>query len=497
MKIYLRGNKYRYELEHVVRAFVPEAELVHYVVSKRERKDGDEFVYFRLSETKSVISLLVAVNYHNTLASKIKKIPPESDDKESKRELAVMFYDIMSSLTGKRPAWGVLTGVRPVKLVRKILCSGIDDKKVISKLREQYRVSESKAKLAVQTVSGSSKIINLSGSASYSLYISIPFCPSRCEYCSFVSKTAGNDRQQLSVYLARLNEELRITSALASRYNLKLESIYIGGGTPTTLSEKELTSLLEVIAENFPVGCAREYTVEAGRPDTITLDKLKVLREHEVDRISINPQTFNDAILKSIGRRHTGADIIKAFSDAETAGFKNINADLIAGFEGDDLSGFQSSVSKLISLKPKGITVHTLTSKRGSFFREGNGGFAADAEAMVDEARQMLGEKGYLPYYLYRQKGSACGLENVGYSLAGFEGLYNVFIMDELHTILSCGASAVSKLYDPQTGLIKRIFNYKYPLDYIKGFDEIKRRKEQISCFYESIIRSKTKIADK
>ena len=488
MKIFISGHKFRYELEHIARTFVPDIEVYERRPVKKERDNGDDYAYLRSSVAGHAVTLFAAVSYEGVLAAATKKLEPGIPEKETGRNLSAIFYDIMADVTGKRPVWGILTGVRPVKLAQALLDTGLTDREAKARLRESYRVSADKARLAVDTANISRTFRTKSTDRSYSLYVSIPFCPSRCDYCSFVSKTVDSDRGLITGYLERLTEEIEETAAVASSAGLILESIYIGGGTPTILSETELESLCAVIKRCFAIERIREYTVEAGRPDTITLDKLKVLREYEVSRISVNPQTFDDSVLRTIDRRHTSEDILRAFSDAEDAGFDNINADLIAGLKGDSLSGFRGSLKRLLELNPKSVTIHALTLKRGSFFRERDGSFAENTGLMITGARDILEKEGYNPYYIYRQKGTVDGLENTGYSLPGYECLYNIYTMDELHTILSCGAGGVTKLYDARAKRIERIFNFKYPLEYLKAFDEVQNRKEGIVRFYESII---------
>lgn len=487
MRLFIALPAYRYELENVARIFLyDDVEVVEAAGTRRER-DGDfDSGYFRIARTKRQLRLLFVVQYRGIKTARMQKLLPNAGKSEIERTLAAMLFDCMVSLTGKKPEWGIVTGVRPAKFVQVLMDGGLSEDETISQLRDVYRVSKDKALLAVETAGVSKRIAAYNTDKSYSLYISIPFCPSRCEYCSFVSKTIERERHLLAPYLEKLVVELEETARIADRLALRLETIYIGGGTPTVYTAEELGVLCAAVKRLFPTETAREYTVEAGRPDTISLDKLAVLREYGVTRISINPQTFNDDVLRLIGRKHAAEDIVRAFDEARKVGFSDINADLIAGLRGDTLESFQGSVKKLLSLVPEEITVHALTLKRASFLREREQFFSDKASEMVSYAYNELKKNDYFPYYMYKQKGTVDSLENVGYARPGQEGLYNVFIMDELHSILSCGAGGVTKLKNQKTNRIERIFNYKYPQEYIDGFEIILARKKGIERFYES-----------
>ena len=284
-------------------------------------------------------------------------------------------------------------------------------------------------------------------------------------------------------------KELKITADIASSLGLHLESVYMGGGTPTTLSAEQLERVLTATAEYFDMSDIKEFTVEAGRPDTVTPEKLAAIKRSGVGRISINPQTLNDDILRSIGRRHTVAQVYEAMNMAKAAGFDNINMDLIAGLQGDTLESYMHTIDGVISLDPASITVHTLAMKRSArLVTERMAAYNAEgllAAQKLDYGEKRLTESGYDPYYLYRQSGMVGNLENVGWSKPGYEGVYNVFIMDETHTILAVGGGAVTKLKQPHVNNIERIFNYKYPYEYISRFDEMIERKKGIKEFYD------------
>ncbi|MEE0809139.1 MAG: coproporphyrinogen dehydrogenase HemZ, partial [Acutalibacteraceae bacterium] len=352
-----------------------------------------------------------------------------------------------------------------------------------------YLANANKISLCKEAHEGENKIISLSSPMSYSLYLSVPFCPSRCSYCSFVSHSIERAQDMIPQYVEYLLKELEITAKIAKQNNLKLETVYMGGGTPTTLSADELKTVLSAVRKNFDMSAVREFTVEAGRPDTITAEKLAVIKQCGATRISINPQTLNDDVLKAIGRNHTSQQTVDAFNLARSMGFDNINMDLIAGLPCDTVESFAKTLDGIIALDPESVTVHALSMKRASTLNA-HGDFpeleaGRTAAIMVDTARKTLTERGILPYYMYRQSKTVGNLENVGYAKKGFEGLYNVYIMDETHTILACGASAVTKLKAYDTGDISRIFNFKYPYEYIGRFEEQIQRKEGIGEFYD------------
>lgn len=322
---------------------------------------------------------------------------------------------------------------------------------------------------------------------SCSLYIAIPFCPTRCSYCSFVSSSVEKSFRLIPDYVRLLQEEIRATARLISELGLRLETVYFGGGTPTAISAGQLADLLGTVRESCDLSHCREFTVEAGRPDTVTVEKLDVLKTRGVTRISINPQTLSDEVLHIIGRKHTTAQTFEAFALARRHGFGNINMDLIAGLPGDGEEGFRRSIDGVLALGPESVTVHSLALKRAAnlyqtFGRQPCG--PQTAGAMLDYADETLLQRGYVPYYLYRQSRMAGNLENTGWAKPGFESYYNVFIMEECQTILACGAGAVTKLRDPHSDRLERIFNFKYPYEYVNRFSEMMKRKERVREFY-------------
>ncbi len=486
MKLCNIGHNFDYEMEKLIRLFMPNEKIEVFHTLESDIKYAVCETYAQGKDIIARAKLVLENNEAQFEAVVDKKITDTL--KETQHELARQLFFCFAELTTYRPDWGILTGVRPAKLfLRYCKEYGLDYAEYFFK--NKFLVNDKKLELCKAAVMGEEKIINLSRDNSFSLYLSVPFCPSRCSYCSFVSHSVEKAIDIIPQYVDLLCEELKITAKIAKQNNLKLETVYMGGGTPTTLTAEQLDKVLATVNENFDMSGVREFTVEAGRPDTIDAEKLTVIKQNGVTRISINPQSMNDDVLECIGRRHTSDDTVKAFNLARKLGFDNINMDLIAGLPSDTFESFKSTIDKILKLDPESITIHSLSMKRASTLTA-NGEYehikaGAEASKMVNYARDILTDKKILPYYMYRQSKTVGNLENVGYAKSGYEGLYNVYIMDETHTILACGASAVTKLKDKTQKNIKRIFNFKYPYEYISGFDELISRKKEIGEFYD------------
>ena len=379
-------------------------------------------------------------------------------------------------LLGHIPPWGILTGVRPAKIAGKLLSDGNGILKTKKILRDEYFLNHQKAALAVSVATNESKLLRRMDKNTCSLYISIPFCPSRCSYCSFVSYTTPRLLSMIDDYLNALISEIDEKFEVINALGFRVTTVYIGGGTPTTLSADQLRRLLSALREHVNTDELLEFTLEAGRPDTITAEKLAVAKEFGVTRVSVNPQTLNDDILREIGRRHTKDDFYNAYRLAVESGIRDINVDLIAGLPGDDFRNFSETLDRIIELRPTNITVHTFCVKKASDVLRNNSGIyslsGGDAAKSVSYSQLNTKFAGYKPYYMYRQKNTVGNLENVGFSLEGHEGLYNVYMMEEVQTIFAVGAGAVSKLVSYNGGKgeksrIKRISNPKYPYEYL------------------------------
>lgn len=408
-------------------------------------------------------------------------------DDDNELVSAQLLYKLLCDFTGLTQPWGILTGVRPVKLLRR-LAEESSEEQAVKKFEKDFFVSNEKIALSRETEHNERKILELSKPESFSLYVGIPFCPSRCSYCSFVMASIERAEKLIEPYTKLLCEEIKRTAEIANKLGLRLETVYFGGGTPTTLSAEQLDTVLRTVNKSFDMSTCREFTVEAGRPDTIDIAKLFALKENKVDRISINPQTVNDEVLKTIGRKHTAQQFFDAFELARKCGFDNINTDLIAGLPTDTPESFKNSLDSIVRLNAECITVHTLCMKRASrLTTEGvtlDLQQARDAREMLAYTQNILGQNEYIPYYMYRQSRMVGNLENVGWSKKGFESLYNVYVMDETHTILACGSGGVTKLKRNNPDYLERIFNFKYPYEYIDRFDELIQRKSGIMQFY-------------
>ncbi len=482
------GHDFHYECENLCRVYYPN-EKINIVYGD----DGED--------SKTVVTRCSPVNGGNLIEVEAKidgiaesakaEVFASEEDLRDKSELktAQLIFALLSQITGYTPPWGVLTGVRPSKLMLRLTEQmGADGAKEY--FTRDLLVSEEKTNLAMTVASAEEKIVALSEKNSFSLYVSIPFCPTRCSYCSFVSHSISNAnaRKLLPEYLEKLAEEIEQTGSIAKELGLRLESVYFGGGTPGVLEAPQMDRLLGAIEKSFDLSELREYTVEVGRPDTVTPEKLRILKLHNVERISINPQTFNQKTLDVIGRNHSVEQAVKSYQLAKAYGFDSINMDLIAGLPDETFEDFRSSVDTAISLSPENITVHTLALKRSSELNASGSGVSDGNEAkkMLEYASERLYASGYEPYYMYRQSKCVGNLENVGWCKNGKECLYNVFMMEECHTVLAVGAGGVTKLCNQNNNNVERIFNYKYPYEYISGFDKISERKNGIKSFYLS-----------
>lgn len=410
----------------------------------------------------------------------------EVDDLERKRrttELVKMgIFHTVTAHTHTVPTWGALTGVRPAKLARLLMERGKSRGEAAQYFRERFHVSPERTALSFRAAAHAQQIRDQLQNESVSLYVGIPFCPSRCSYCSFVSQSIEKSAHLIDPYVQALCDEIADTATMLQAQGRKLSSIYMGGGTPTTLSAAQLDRVLGQIATSMHVSDLCEYTVEAGRPDTITREKLQVMHDYGVGRISINPQTMNDTVLQNIGRKHTAQDVLDCLHLARTIGFDAINMDLIAGLQGETAQSFSHTLDILLREQPENITVHALAIKRGADLtdRAQNAAQHARVAQMLDETAHRLPAHGYGPYYLYRQKFSAGGFENVGWCQQGKESYYNIAMMEELEHIVSCGAGGVSKTVDLTTGKIERYNAPKYPVDYLVARERIDAGKRRL-----------------
>ena len=477
MNLYVKNHNFHFELENLTRLFFPNEKIT---VIRDFSEPQPPYIYTEVSDK---ITISVNIGSFNKSETAVKKLA----DDDSELVSAQLLYKLLCDFTGLTQPWGILTGVRPVKLLRR-LAEESNEEQAVKKFEKDFFVSNEKIALSRETEHNERKILELSKPESFSLYVGIPFCPSRCSYCSFVMASIERAEKLIEPYTKLLCEEIKRTAEIANKLGLRLETVYFGGGTPTTLSAEQLDTVLRTVNKSFDMSTCREFTVEAGRPDTIDIAKLFALKENKVDRISINPQTVNDEVLKTIGRKHTAQQFFDAFELARKCGFDNINTDLIAGLPTDTPESFKNSLDSIVRLNAECITVHTLCMKRASrLTTEGvtlDLQQARDAREMLAYTQNILGQNEYIPYYMYRQSRMVGNLENVGWSKKGFESLYNVYVMDETHTILACGSGGVTKLKRNNPDYLERIFNFKYPYEYIDRFDELIQRKSGIMQFY-------------
>ena len=379
------------------------------------------------------------------------------------------------------PPWGALAGVRPTKITTKHLLEGGTARSADALLKNIYYVTPRRRALAVDCSEATVRAAGLLEKQDISLYVGIPFCPTRCTYCSFVSRSVGKRTELLEPYLDALKKELALTGKLLENSGRSIRTIYIGGGTPTTLSARQLADLLDSIRDSFDLSRCLEFTVEGGRPDTLSKEKLETIRSHGADRMSINPQTMMDPVLRACGRPHTANDVLLRYREAVEAGFDAINMDLIAGLPQDSLQGFRESLDRVAALQPANITVHTLALKKGADLFENPAALPSggDVARMVEYANEILPTLGYKPYYLYRQKYMSGSFENVGWSRAGKDCLYNIYMMEELHTVLSLGGGGMNKVNLPD-GTLQRFHNPKFPEQYIGQLDSVLQQKEAL-----------------
>ena len=468
MNLTLIGHEDRYAVEQLQMALFP------------ENPEGTAVSALFRGKTWLTATAKITLNGKTVSAARRLKAGEETV-RLRRRILQQSYYLAAVQLLDRKPAWGALAGVRPTKITTKHLLEGGTPASADRLMRDVYYVTPERRQLAVDCSESTVKAVSLMDKDDLSVYVGIPFCPTRCSYCSFVSRTVGKKTELLDKYLAALEREIQVTARLMKESRKHLLTLYIGGGTPSILSTPQMIHLLDTLRESFDFSRCIEFTVEGGRPDTLDLEKLRAIRAHGADRMSINPQTMEDSVLRACGRPHTGADVIRAYHQAEEAGFSAINMDLIAGLPTDDFDGFRRSLDAVASLNPANITVHTLALKKGADLFEKREGLstAEEVSRMVDYSNAALRSLSYKPYYLYRQKYMSGSFENVGWSREGLDCLYNIYMMEELHTIVSLGGGGMNKVNLPD-GTLQRFHNPKFPEQYIEMIDSVCRQKEEL-----------------
>ncbi len=412
-------------------------------------------------------------------------------DRSGKIAVGEVVATVLGEIVSYKPSWGILTGVRPSKVATEYLDMGMSKTKVKKLLNSDYLVIPKKASLATEVALTEKKLIGVPDKRDCSVYISIPFCPSRCSYCSFVSYSSKKLLSLIPEYLERLKADVKANFAMIKKLGLNIKTVYIGGGTPTILTESELCDLLKTIADETDVYALEEFTLEAGRPDTITAEKLEIAKSFGVTRISVNPQTLCPEVLEHIGRHHSSEDFYRAYNTAVKSGIKYINTDLIIGLPGDNFKTFSATFDEILSLDPANITVHTFCVKKAADIRQSGESIysrrGGDAGKCVDYSQIKSSQTGYIPYYMYRQKKTVGNFENVGFAKPGAEGLYNIHMMEETHSIFAIGAGAVTKLVqisdNGERTKISRLFNQKYPYEYLSD-NKSEEMLAQVEKFY-------------
>ena len=478
MKLYLKGHTERYPVEQLQMQLFGDRPT-QFVETPFSGEDG---AVSSLHDGKIYRTATARITLDGRTASSSRRIRlDQADVRLTRRILQQSYYLAAVQLLPETPPWGALSGVRPTKLATKVLLEGGSERDADRMLRDVYFVTPERRRLCLDASRHTVEAAKLLDDRDLSLYIGIPFCPTRCAYCSFVSESVERFGEFLPPFLDCLIREIEYTGALLRRSGWHIRSLYIGGGTPTTLSTPQMTRLLDAIGTHFDLSRSLEFTVEGGRPDTLDLAKLKAIRAGGATRISINPQTMSDSVLRAIGRRHTAAETVEAFHMAREAGFDDINMDLIAGLPGDTPDSFAETVRQVLALEPSNITVHTLALKKGAdlFQKRVTLPSREDVAQMLASSEQQLRAAAFEPYYLYRQKYMSGSFENVGWCRAGYTGYYNIYMMEELHSILSLGGGGMNKINLP-AGALERFHNPKYPQDYIQRIDTVLHQKDGI-----------------
>jgi len=485
MKLYLIGHDYKYAAEQMLLTLFPDRRPEY---PEAPAAQVDDALTLSLHKGAVWVTAIARLTLNGQVYTACRRCPTAQltggleTDRACQRILKLAFYQAGTQALGTQPPWGALTGVRPVKIPTKAMLGGKTEAQAHALLTQEYFVSPDRARLAMDCAKASLAVDRSLQPDEVSLYIGIPFCPTRCAYCSFISADTKRSLKLVAPYLDGLLQEVEQAGLGLKQAGKEIRSLYVGGGTPTTLNAEQLDLLLTAVKTHLPLSRCTEYTVEAGRPDTITREKLAVLKRHNIGRISINPQTLEDPVLETIGRQHTAGDIAAANALAREIGFDCINMDLIAGLPRDSFDGFRRSLEGVLAMAPENITVHTLALKKGSRLMEEKGAIPSGEEVarMLDFSNKTLREAGYLPYYLYRQKYMSGSLENVGWAKPGKENVYNICMMEELHSVLSLGGGGVTKLVDRTTGAIQRISNPKFPYEYMEQLPQILEQKRNL-----------------
>mgnify|MGYP001190365825 FL=1 len=483
--IILSDRAYENDIYPLVKAFYPDETIKVYAGEQyeemSEQAKSEPCLRIDISFLRELVTVDITAADKGRISRQL-NITGNEPKAAFKNSVKRLLYRMLCDISGQTLPWGILTGIRPTKLVYEMLESGADEDSIYSKMRQEYLCSDSKIAMSIEIAARELQLLDsIDYRNGYSLYIGIPFCPTTCLYCSFTSYPVSRYQELVEDYLSALKKEIEYAAGYFP--GKKLTTVYFGGGTPTSLTAGQLDSLLGLVKNSFDFRYVKEFCVEAGRPDSISEDKLKVLKKWGVDRISINPQSMQQKTLDIIGRRHTVEDVIAAFKMAREAGHDNINMDIILGLPGEKLSDLMDTLEQIKLLNPESLTVHTLAIKRAARLNIERENYkdlkARDVSRMLDYSIKFARDNSYLPYYLYRQKNMADNLENIGYAKYGREGLYNILIMEEKQTILALGAGGMSKLVFHDENRIERVDNVKSISDYIGRIDEMIEKKHK------------------
>ncbi len=494
MKLELVGHDYKYVVEQSLLALFPQERPVYGAV---DAETDRRWAVVTIAERGDACAVTTQLGWDGQTGAFTQELTLTGDDfareGERRRAIGMSFFRAAREAAGIAPPWGSLTGIRPAKVAAELLGQGLTPEAAGQVLEDTYFVTPQRRRLCLDAALAAEKADQGRTDRDISLYVGIPFCPTRCAYCSFVSNSVEKSFHLVEPYLESLRAEIVSAGEMVRDLGLRVKSFYMGGGTPTTLTASQMDGLLACLEESFDLSGVLERTVEAGRPDTITAEKLAVLRSHGVDRVSVNPQTMEDHVLRAIGRRHTAADIEAAMEIVQAAGFPHVNMDLIAGLPEDTPEGFRRSLERVLAFGTDNLTIHTLSLKKGSRITLEGTRIPTEAEvaAMLDFADPALRALGFAPYYLYRQKYQSGSFENVGWCKSGGEGLYNIYIMEELHSILSMGAGGSTKMVDRRHNHIERVFNLKYPKEYIQRPEKIAENQRAFAAFHRPLLQER------
>lgn len=482
--IVLKGHDYKYEVSELIKLFTSEFKFL-------EEKDCmmviDNSIFFHNDKVFS--KTIYCENYQEILSNidyrDLSGLDERARKKTIKETIKRSMFKILEQKFEANVPWGILTGIRPVKIVHALLDEGKDEEFIKLKLAEDYYINNDKIELALNIAKRERKFIYPIDENKVSLYVSIPFCPTRCYYCSFPANSLEKFADKKPIYVEKLLEEAKGVSELLRENNKEIETLYIGGGTPTTLTAEEMDTLITGLYKLFDLSKIKEFTVEAGRPDTINREILQVLKKHNVDRISINPQTMNDETLEKVGRKHSVEDIIECFQLARELGFDNINMDIILGLVDENLEMVENTLKQIEKLSPESLTVHTLSVKRTSKLKDNLDKYNLtefeEMSKMIDLSMEYAKKMGLNPYYMYRQKHMLGNLENIGYAKEGYECIYNIQMMEERQSNIALGAGSITKFVYIDENRIERVENVKNLEQYIDRVDEmIKRKYEEV-----------------